>query len=89
VVRTLLSAVLALLLPARGHRRGTPAPAPAPAPVRPFTPRVAASTPAPLDGGEIALIRPYCQRWADAGPEEREAILCRTRCLDAAEVLSA
>jgi hypothetical protein len=84
-MRTLLCAFLALFLPARGHRRGTPAPVRRPSPRIPAY-RVATTAPHHLPGEEIALIRPYYQRWADAGPEEREAILRRNRRMDAAEV---
>jgi len=82
VIRTLLAAVLSLFLPARGHRRATHAPAP----VRRPTPRAVRPVPAPLIGEDIALIRPYYQRWAEATPAEREALLQRTRRMDAAEV---
>jgi hypothetical protein len=41
--------------------------------------------PDPLNGEEIALIRPYYQRWAEATPAEREVIRQRMRRLDAAE----
>lgn len=86
-MRTLLCAFLALFMPARGKRRATPAPVPA----RPFTPRVpayrvAAVNPPHLPGEETALVRPYLIAWERASAAEREAILRRKRCMDAAEV---
>lgn len=86
-MQTLLCAFLALFLPARGKRRATPAPAS----VRRFTPRipayrVAAANPPYLPGEENALVRPYLIAWERASTAEREAILRRKRCMDAAEV---
>lgn len=86
-MRSLLLAILALFLPARGKRRATPAPAS----VRRFTPRVpayrvAAVNPPYLPGEEIALVRPYLIAWERASTAEREAILRRNRRMDAAEV---
>lgn len=71
-MRTLLCAFLALLLPARGKRRAAPA---APAP-RPFTPRVTPvplmPEPAPLNGHEMALVRPYVIAWELAQERRRQ-----------------
>ena len=86
MVRTLLCALLALFLPARGTRRATPA-------VPPSRPRVApvraavgkpARAVAPQET-EPLRIPPYLLRWEEATPAEREVIRQRMRRLDAAE----
>jgi hypothetical protein len=81
-MRTLLSAVLALFLPARGTRRATPivpASRPRVAAVRAVVPPVAEA------GTEPLRIPPYLLRWEEATPAEREVIRQRMRRLDAAE----
>jgi hypothetical protein len=71
-VRSLLLATLALFLPARGKRRANHTPPPAvPRPtVRPVrrTPKHSA----PLDGHEVALVRPYLIAWEREQEQRRQ-----------------
>ncbi|MFF4828180.1 hypothetical protein [Streptomyces sp. NPDC001312] len=85
-MRTLIAPFLrwlcGLLFPANGTHRAEPE---AVAPEAVAVP-VQRRTPPPLDGHEVALIRPYFIAWEQASTEERERILRRNRRMDAAEV---
>jgi hypothetical protein len=66
-MRTILALILGWLMPAKGSHRATQEPA-----TVPTTPRPVRPIPAPLNGHDVALIRPYLVAWETEQEQHRQ-----------------